>query len=267
VRGVRNGVHGDDSRFEELRYLPTYPAKLNQGEFDIGPLGALEMNQGLAQFHPDIPTADPTMQAAQLFAGLLAARGVAVAAAPDSAAPHGAVVLAQLQSAPLSQILTAMLHASDNQIAELVVREIARQGGGTGTTARGVQLVMTDVRALGVPTTGWSMVDGSGLSAADHVSCRTLLGALDLGDQTRFSTLATGLPVAAVSGGLYALFRGTPAAGRLAAKGGYITNVSALVGRLNEGHPLRFAFIVNGPFSYGAGLALEENLVAALGNG
>jgi D-alanyl-D-alanine carboxypeptidase/D-alanyl-D-alanine-endopeptidase (penicillin-binding protein 4) len=267
VRTVHNGVHGDDSRYEPLRYLPTYPAKLNQGEFDIGPLGGLEMNQGLERFHPDIPTPDPTIKAAQVFASLLASRGVTVAGAADAVAPPGAVVLAQVQSAPLSQILTAMLHASDNQIAELVVREIDRQGGGKGSTARGVQLVMSDVNSIGLPTAGLTMVDGSGLSAADHVTCRTLLAALGLGDQARFSTLSTGLPVAAVSGGMYYLFRGTPAAGRLAAKGGYITGVSALVGRLDEGHPLRFAYIVNGPFSFTAGLALEENLVAALGNG
>ena len=51
VRVVRNGVHGDDTRYEEVRYLPTWSPTLNQGEFDVGPLGALEVDQGLDRFH------------------------------------------------------------------------------------------------------------------------------------------------------------------------------------------------------------------------
>ena len=264
VKNVPGGLHGDDSRYEPLRYLPTWSAKINVGEFDIGPLSGLEVDQGLQQTRPDIRTPDPAGFGANVLAQLFTDRGGSVGSTTDQIAPHNTVVLAKVQSAPLSQIVAAMLQASDNQIAELLVREIDRQAGGAGTTAGGVRIVMAEAARLGLPTTGLSMVDGSGLSAANRVTCPTLLAALDLGDTPRFASLNSGLPVAGVNGTMYNFLKGTPAAGHLAAKGGYITGVSALVGRITVGHPYRFAYIVNGPFDYLGGLGLLEKVVSVL---
>jgi D-alanyl-D-alanine carboxypeptidase/D-alanyl-D-alanine-endopeptidase (penicillin-binding protein 4) len=264
VRVVRTGVHGDASRYETLPYLPTWPAKLNVGEFDIGPLSALEVDQGKDGWAPTVPTLDPAAHGAGVLARLLDQRGIAAVQGTDGPAPAGAVVLAQVQSAPLGQIIAAMLRASDNQIAELLVREIDRRAGGRGTTAGGVSLVIQEAAHLGLPAGGLSLVDGSGLSAVDRVSCDTLLAALDLGDQPRFSVMATGLAVAGISGTLTNLYRGTPVAGRLAAKGGYISGVTALVGRLSAPGPLRFSFVANGPFSFTVGLGLQQRVVAVL---
>jgi D-alanyl-D-alanine carboxypeptidase/D-alanyl-D-alanine-endopeptidase (penicillin-binding protein 4) len=264
VRRVPGGLHGDDSRYEPLRYLPTWSDKINVGEFDIGPLGGLEVDQGLQQTRPDVPTSDPAGLGANLLAQLLTDRGGSVGSTTDQVAPPNTVVLAQVQSAPLAQIVTAMLQASDNQIAELLVREIDRQAGGNGTTAGGVKLVMAEAAQLGLPSAGLAMVDGSGLSPSNRVTCRTLLGALNLGDAARFATLNGGLPVAGVNGTMHNFLRGTPAAGRLAAKGGYITGVTALVGRITVSHPFRFAYIANGPFNYMGGLGLLEKVVGVL---
>ena len=264
IRAVRNGVHGDDSRFESLRYLPTWPTTTNVGEFDIGPLSALELDQGLDRWRPAIVSADPAAHAAEVLASLLAARGVAAGPAGDGPPPPGGVIVAAIPSPPLSQLVSEMLQASDNQIAELLVRELDRHAGGRGTTAGGVALVMREAARLGLPTAGLSLVDGSGLSPSDRATCVTLLGALSLGDAPPLAALETGLPVAGVSGTLATLFRGTSLAGRLAAKGGYITGVTGLVGRLDGAHPVRFAFLANGPFSYPAGLGLSERVVTAL---
>jgi serine-type D-Ala-D-Ala carboxypeptidase/endopeptidase (penicillin-binding protein 4) len=264
VRVVSGGVHGDASRYKTSPYLSTWPAKLNVGEFDIGPLGALEVDQGKDRWAPTVATADPTAHGAGVLARLLGQRGIAAAQAADGPAPPGAVVLAQVQSAPLAQIVSAMLRASDNQIAELLVREIDRRDGGPGTTAGGVTFVMQAASQLGLPARGLSLVDGSGLSSVDRVSCDTLLAALDLGDLPRFSVMATGLAVAGVSGTLINLYRGTPLVGRLAAKGGYIAGVTALVGRWSGLVPLRFSFVANGPFSFAVGLGLQQRVVAVL---
>ena len=264
VRQVPGGLHGDDSRYEPVRYLPTWSAKINSGEFDIGPLSSLEVDQGLQQTRPDVPTSDPAGFGANVLAQLLTDRGGSVGSTNDETAPVHTIVLAQVQSAPLAQIVAAMLQASDNQIAELLVREIDRQAGDGGTTAGGVKIVMAEAARLGLPTSGLAMVDGSGLSAENRVTCRTLLAALDLGDLARFATLNGGLPVAGVNGTMYNFLRGTPAAGHLAAKGGYITGVTALVGRITVAHPFRFAYIANGSFDYLGGLGLLERVIGVL---
>ena len=268
VRSVRNGVHADDSRYSTLRYLPTWVPNLNQGEFDVGPIGALEVDQGLDSWGPAKITADPAAHGAGVVARLLAERGVAAAPGGDSTAPAGAVVLARIPSVPLAQIVTAMLQGSDNQIAEMLVRELDRKAGGSGTTAGGVAQVMAAAARLGLPVSGLSMVDGSGLSPTNRVTCRTLLGALELGDTARLSALTAALPVAGVSGLMYDFFRGTPLAGRLAAKGGYITGVAGLVGRLSGGAtPVHFAFVSNGDLPFGVGLGMEKHIVEALATG
>ncbi|MHB8467133.1 MAG: D-alanyl-D-alanine carboxypeptidase/D-alanyl-D-alanine-endopeptidase [Acidimicrobiales bacterium] len=269
VRVVRGSIHGDDGRYERSRYLAVWPADLNQGEFDVGPLSALEVDQGLDRWRPAVPTPDPAAHAVALFAPLLRARGLGVLAGPDSPAPAGGVIVGRIASAPLEAIVAAMLKASDNQIAELLVRELDRQSGGTGTTVGGLRVVAAETARHGVPTRGLNLVDGSGLSALDHATCRTLLATLDLGGEPRFAALSSGLPVAGVDGSLATLFRGTPAAGRLAAgrlaaKGGYITGVTALVGRLAGPHPVRFAFVANGPFNYTDGVAFAGRVVEAL---
>jgi D-alanyl-D-alanine carboxypeptidase/D-alanyl-D-alanine-endopeptidase (penicillin-binding protein 4) len=265
VRVVRTGVHGDDTRYEEVRYLPTWSSTLNQGEFDVGPLGALEVDQGLDRFHPDIPTLDPTGHAAGVLARLLGARGAAATQGVDEPAPRSATVLATVESAPLAQIVEAMLRTSDNQIAELLVREIDRHAGGTGTTAGGVRLVSDDAARLGLSSGGLALVDGSGLSRTNEVTCDTLLAALDLGDQPRFAAIAQGVPVAGVSGTFRDIFTNTPLAGHLAAKGGYIPGVASLVGRVDLAYRRRFAFVVNGSFSFTVGLELAGRVADAVG--
>jgi D-alanyl-D-alanine carboxypeptidase/D-alanyl-D-alanine-endopeptidase (penicillin-binding protein 4) len=268
ARGVAvRAVHGDDSRYEAVRYLPTWTSKLNQGEFDIGPLSALEVDQGLDRFRPDVATEDPTGHAAGVLARLLRDRHVGASQGADGRVPAGTPVVASVASPPLSDILGAMLRASDNQIAELLVRELDRQAGGSGTTAGGVRVVMAEAAAAGVPTGGVSLIDGSGLSQGNRATCRALLGALNAGDNPRFSALTAGLPVAGVSGNLMHLFAHSPMEGHLAAKGGYITGVSALVGRLEAGRRLRFAFVVNGSFDYATGLGLTVRVVNTLAAG
>ena len=260
VRTVRRGIHGDDSRYEALRFLPTWAPSINHDELDVGPLSALEVDQGLDRWHPAQLTVDPPGHAAGVLARLLTGPGVTAAQGADGTAPAHAVVLASVRSAPLADIVAGMLRTSDNQVAELLVRELDRAAGGRGTTAGGVQVVMAAAAGLGLPVAGLDLVDGSGLSRSDRVSCRTLLAALELGDHPGFGALVSGLPVAGVSGTLAPLWKGTPLAGRLAAKGGYISGVTALVGRLSGPTPRHFALVADGTFGFSDGLGLAERV-------
>jgi D-alanyl-D-alanine carboxypeptidase/D-alanyl-D-alanine-endopeptidase (penicillin-binding protein 4) len=265
VRSVRGGLHGDDTRYNGPRWLPGWKP-IYRDEADISPLSALTVDGGLDRWDPaEVVTADPTALATAQLSRLLAARGVNAAPGAAQAHPAGSMTIARVTSAPLSQIVAAMLRSSDNLADELIVRELDRHAGGTGTTAGGLQVVAATARRLGITTTGLAQTDGSGLDPGDRVSCATLLGAMEVGDRPGFSAITDGLAVAGRSGTLVHRFGGTPLVGTLAAKTGWINCAAGMVGRLTLHAPLRFALLVNGPCNYNAAEAIENHVAQALG--
>lgn len=263
VRRVPGGIGGDDHSLDRLRFLPVWPP-LYQQDKEIGLLSALSVNEGLSTLVPQPALAlDPPGFAASELARLLGQRQVTTGpSGRDQAAPAKRVVLASVTSAPLSQIVEAMLRASDNWIAELLVRQIDRATGGSGTTAGGLAVVMRDATALGVPTAGVRMDDGSGLSRTDRATCDELLAALDLGRQ--LSPISNGLAVAGLTGTLAFRYQRTPIAGKLRAKTGSLDNVGGMVGELSVGPLLRFALLINKTQPEAAMLAQEDQVVALL---
>jgi D-alanyl-D-alanine carboxypeptidase/D-alanyl-D-alanine-endopeptidase (penicillin-binding protein 4) len=264
ITSVPGGIRGDDSFEDRLRYLPVWPASYG-AELQIGRLSALSVNEGL-QYTPPTSTLaqDPPAYAASELARLLVKDGVAAGGGPDELAPAGAIVVATVQSAPLSQIVEAMLRGSDNWIAELVTRAIDKAGGGAGTTAGGVAIVEQRAVAAGIPMTGIHMDDGSGLSRGDLATCQELLAALDLGGQAAYSAVVAGLPVAAQTGTLATRYQGTAIAGRLQAKTGTLTGVEGMVGIETAGAPVHFALLDNSGQSGAALEAREDRVVDAL---
>jgi D-alanyl-D-alanine carboxypeptidase/D-alanyl-D-alanine-endopeptidase (penicillin-binding protein 4) len=247
-----------------LRWLPAWP-QLYRQEQDIGSLSALTVNEGIAQLKPVITLAqDPPATTAAALGGLLGGRHVAAAGSTDATAPAGAVVVAQVSSAPLSQIVQAMLRASDNLIAELLVRELDRHAGGRGTTAGGLAVVLGQEATLGVPTAAAHLDDGSGLAPTDRASCSLLLAALDLADRPSLQLIGQGLAVAGQSGTLVHRFVGTPLAGKLQAKTGSIVDVAGMVGFLNVSRPVRFALLINQPGTSGALATKVDQIVATI---
>lgn len=265
ITTVAGGIRGDDSRYDQLRYLPAWPASYRQDQ-EIGALTALPLNEGVQTWKPIATlSTDPPSFAASELARLLTAKSVAIGpSGADQAAPAGSVVVAEVNSAPLSQIVEAMLRASDNLAAELLVRELDRNFGNTGTTAGGVAIVLQQAAAAGLATTGAVMQDGSGLSRGDLATCSELLGALDLSDQPGFGSIATGLAVAGRSGTLAARYVNSPIAGKLQAKTGSLANAGGMVGILDMSRPLHFAFLINQPLNDSQLLAKEDAVVAAL---
>lgn len=267
VRAVDGPIHGDASRYRDAAFLPTWNPTYHT-EQDIGLLSALTLNEGLQQWKPVSKlAADPAAFAASELGRLLVGRGVSVAGPfDDGTAPPGGAVVAQVSSAPLSQIISAMLRASDNLIAELLVRELDRHAGGAGTTAGGTRLVLETDARLGLPLAGVHLIDGSGLDDGDRATCTALLAAMDLGGRSGFSAIGDGLAVAGQSGTLVHRFVGTSLAGRLAAKTGWIDNVAGMVGRLQvpAGRTLRFALLVNQPMHYVDAVAIEDHFLDAL---
>jgi serine-type D-Ala-D-Ala carboxypeptidase/endopeptidase (penicillin-binding protein 4) len=264
VHSVPGGIHGDDTRYERLRFLPGWKPSYRD-DADVGPVGALVVNSGLDAWKPkDVLTPEPATRSAAELARLLVARGAAAGSGPDQVAPAGGVVLARIASAPLSQVVAAMLRSSDNLAAELLVRELDRHRGGAGTTAGGTAVATSVAQRLGLPTAGLRLADGSGLDPSDRASCRLLLAAIELADRPGFGALGDGLAVAGVNGTLAKRYGGTPLAGRLAAKTGWIDCAAGMVGRVTVHNPLRFSLLVNGPCDWPSARAVEDRVATAL---
>lgn len=229
VTMVTGSVIGDESRYDSQRSLTTWlPSYLSAGE--VGPLSALEVNDGFATFKPaPVPAPQPAQQAAATFTAALMAAGVTVTGAPAAGtAPAAAVGITQLASPALPQLLGVILKRSDNTGAELLTKELGRQVSGSGTTVAGTAVVAADLAADGLPTAGLQMKDGSGLDRSDRATCQLLLAALERGGAA--GAVGQQLPVAARSGTLSGRFGGTPAAGRLRAKTGTLDGVASLSG-------------------------------------
>jgi D-alanyl-D-alanine carboxypeptidase/D-alanyl-D-alanine-endopeptidase (penicillin-binding protein 4) len=269
VRDIPGGLHGDESRHDTQRSVPTWKPSYVQ-EAEVGSLGALTVNEGLASFGASQAVAsDPAASATQALTSLLQERGVTAAPpgpAPDGSrtAPRGGVVVASVRSAPLATIVAAMLRTSDNYAAEMLLRELDHQTGGAGTTAGGAARVVEEMAAAGVVTEGVHLNDGSGLDLGNRSTCRALLGALTLSSRPALSAAAEGLAVAGRSGTLLKRFLGTAAEGRLAAKTGWLSGAAALVGRLDGAPARRFALVVNGSFNWATASALQDRVVEVL---
>ncbi|MGH9050795.1 MAG: D-alanyl-D-alanine carboxypeptidase/D-alanyl-D-alanine endopeptidase [Acidimicrobiia bacterium] len=261
VRQVPGGVHGDDSRYETVRYLPTWRDTYRTGG-QVGPLGALTVNDGYTVLNPTpVPVDDPASFAASELARLLAERGVVVGAEADRGpAPADAAVVASVQSRPVRDIVGGLLRSSDNLTAELLAREIGFKAASEGTTAAGTAAIIATLEQLGITTQGLALVDGSGLDRGDRATCGQLVSALDVGEQSDRDALWSGLAVAGEAGTLRPSFRGTPLQGRLRGKTGSLEGVTALAGLIDVGRPLRFAFLAAGAFSEAGGVALRERV-------
>lgn len=267
VTTVTGGIVGDDSRYDRVRVVPSWKDNYVVDN-EAGPLGALAVNGGFTAFEPPERRADdPAAHAASELARLATAAGIAVAGPvrSGSAPPtDGAVTLATVRSAPLSEVVAGMLRESDNTAAELILKELGVARSREGSTAAGTQAVADALAEAGLPTAGLRMGDGSGLEVTNQASCALLAAALRLPDGAGVPRLADSMAVAGRSGTLSVRLAGTPLEGKLRAKTGSLNGVSGLAGYVDGRRRLTFAFLANGPLSDSAGRLLQDRLVALL---
>lgn len=268
VRAIPGGLRTDETRYEPQRSVSSWkPSYVTSAE--VGSFGALTVNEGLASWGPSQKVApDPATSAGAALARMLGSRGVSLpTATAGGEAPPDAVVIATVRSAPLGRIVASMLRASDNYVAEMLVKEIDRHAGGPGLTAGGTARVVEENGLLGVPIEGVRMADGSGLDVGNRATCRALLGSLNLSRQAQFGVLDSGLAIAGRTGTLSKRYIGSPAEIRLAAKTGWINGAGAMVGRIAGQPTRRFALMVNGPFGWPAAQQVQDRVIAALTSG
>lgn len=252
ITRVEGPVVGDETRYDSVRYSPVWPSRfLAQGQ--IGPLTALSVNDGFAYFPEETgvfgAAPDPAAYAAQVLTDALRARGVDVVEDPVSGpAPEGLETVATHESPPLADVVVQMLQESDNNTAELVLKELGRARGGAGTFAEGGAAVSAILTEAGLDLEGVRVVDGSGLAVEDQVTC-DLVGDL-LDHEPTADAIESSLAVAGESGTLSRRWLGTDLVGQVRAKTGTLNQVTGLAGHATpavEGETLRFSLLVNLP--------------------
>jgi len=242
-------VEYDATLFTGPAVNPSWPASY-RSEGVVAPITALWADEGRTD-GGNGRSADPAGDAAATFAEALAQAGVRVKGSPvGAAAPAGATTLAQVQSAPLREIVDHVLETSDNEGAEVLAHQAGLAAGAGASFAGGVSAVTQALGRLGVDTTGLQLHDGSGLSRQDRIAPATLVGVLQAAtSDDRLAAIVSALPVAGFSGSLENRYdaHGDPGRGVVRAKTGTLTGVDALAGYTQdaEGTPLVFVVMAD----------------------
>ncbi len=257
ITTITGAVIGDESRFDGLRWVETWPERFRPGnQTQSGPLSALTVNDGFARWDPErtayahnTPAADPAAFAAAFFDDLLEARDLVIRrVAQAGVVPLDATVeLAAIESPPLADIVRQMLLTSDNMTAELLIKALGAEVEAPGTTAGGLTAMRSALDDLGLDLSGSASADGSGLDTGNRVSCGLLVAILDTSIGGPGSLLESGLAVAGESGTMSKRLVGTSAEGRVAAKTGTLNDVVSLAGRVETlgDRSLTFAVLSN----------------------
>ncbi len=245
VTTIEGNLVGDGGRYDNEFRSPSWGDDITS--FDAGPIDALLVNDGLIS--NGNYGLNPNRSAARIMYDLLVARGITITGTPanDSRPVDLAVTtLATIESLPLTDVLVELLHTSDNNTAEMLVKEIGFVASGSGTWQAGLDAIRSTLAGWGVPVDGLQLHDGSGLSRANQLTCAALtavISATPVSDQLRQL-----LPVAGRDGTLADQLLGTEAEGRLQAKTGTLTDVKALTGSQLSGTRVRvdFSLVLNG---------------------
>jgi D-alanyl-D-alanine carboxypeptidase/D-alanyl-D-alanine-endopeptidase (penicillin-binding protein 4) len=240
LRRVAGSVVGVDTRYDDQRFVDVWPREFHFTE--AGPLGSLVVDDGVVLGQITKPD-DPAVAAATELQNLLNARGVLFGGVPrHDVLPAGIPELASIQSAPLTAIIQEMMVNSDNNTAELLLKEIGFASKGIGSTAAGLAAAK-DQLAKWKLDKEVLLFDGSGLASDGRISCDVFMSLLN-----SFSASMPGLmAIAGETGTIRDTFDGTPVAGKLRAKTGTLNGVKALVGYLpvTNSDPVIFSMLMN----------------------
>ena len=250
ITRVRLGY--DTSLFRGPAWNPFWPDAYS---YSVSRISALWLDEGRLGSATGPRVKDPAKEAAIAFEKAVEKRGISVTSVMQAAAPSGVATLATVRSLPLQRIVEQLLLTSDNDAAEVLLRQAAIGREREGSTVDGLAVVREQLSKLGVWSPGTTMKDGSGLARESRVPADTLAKLLRLAagdDHPELRAVITGLPVAGVEGSLRVRFfddQSLAGRGVVRAKTGTLRKVHSLAGvaRTADGSLLTFAFLINNP--------------------
>ncbi|SEG80224.1 D-alanyl-D-alanine carboxypeptidase / D-alanyl-D-alanine-endopeptidase (penicillin-binding protein 4) [Nonomuraea solani] len=256
AQGVRKvTLSYDSSLFTGATKAPGWKTNyIPDGE--VAPTYALTMDEGRQNPPARSPrVANPPQFAAAAFARLLARQGIGVSKSIRPAkAAAGAAELGKVDSAPLFSLVEHTLTASDNDLAEALLRHVAIKEGQPATYEGGAKAVIAVLQRLGVGQ-NIALSDGSGLSIRNRISPNALAKILAMSGSAGHPDLhaiASGMPIAGFSGTLGNGRRFTGAdskdqVGLVRAKTGTLNNINTLAGMATtkDGRLVTFAFLAD----------------------
>jgi hypothetical protein len=203
-------------------------------------LGALAVDGGFADLTHRTPVADPAIATGQQLAVLLARRRHG--RGRNTRAARRRHAKSHVDSAPLGDVVGEMLSTSDNSPPSKCSRDRDAARAPPATTEMGND----GVRALDALRIPHKDPDARRLRArtGDRVGCPTLLGVIELTNQSRFAAIDRGLPVAGRSARCGPLL-GDRLAGVLG-ENRVDRRRRPLAGTVDAGPNPDFAFIANG---------------------
>ncbi len=145
-----------------------------------------------------------------------------------------------------------IIEVSDNEGAEVLLRQVAIAAGKPGSATAGVAAMTATLTELGVDLSRATVYDGSGLSRQDRLPIGVLVDVLQLAadpEHPELRTVVSTLPVAGFTGSLAVRFTvsAPDGLGQVRAKTGTLTGVHGLAGLVmtRSGVPLVFAAIAD----------------------
>ena len=201
--GPRQGalkIYVDDSMYP----APTVPSGWRGGYEPsvVRPVRALAMDGHYVM--------DAGADTANFMASYLRGKGLSAGYAGRVVVPGGSTLLGTRASATVADQVKYMLQVSENNVAEMLYRNVAIAKGYVGNWSGGQRAATEVMTALEVPTAGLALTSGSGVSRNDRMTTVALTTLLQrIADRSAHPELDAiyyggGLPLAGVSGTLSA---------------------------------------------------------------
>jgi D-alanyl-D-alanine carboxypeptidase/D-alanyl-D-alanine-endopeptidase (penicillin-binding protein 4) len=206
--------------------------------------------------------ADPARYAALVLLDALQRKGIAVTGKAE-VHHHSAgakpeietfpIVVARHDSGPLLEDLRVTDKTSQNLHAETYLRLVASQRTGQGSRAAGLMELKRFMDSAGIDQNQYSLQDGSGLSRLNLVTPHAMVSLLlYMAKSPNNEAWTSMLAVAGSDGTLEHRMKSKELKGRIVAKTGSLSHVTALSGYVNRKGGKRYAFSVlvnnyNGP--------------------
>lgn len=187
----------------------------------------------------------PELYAATLLKERLEAHGIAVRGQPTVGVALPWSRELAYHRWPMDTMIVNLNKVSDNLSAENTLKTISvARGGIPGSAKYGLYQVNQTFAGLGIDTTKYYIVDGSGVSHYNLLTAEMLVQLLTAVTRQHeiFPLFYQSLPIAGVDGTLEKRMQGTKAQGNLRAKTGSIGGVSSLSGYVTTADGERLVF-------------------------